>query len=161
LGWRWGREFVFFHTFYWSCGWRFETILNMTTSSFLSGFSRPMLCVVAALVCLDRGKPREALDRLEALFPGERQRADVLAVEVAAFLMLGRTAEARVIAEMAIDAFHGEVRAICAITAVVDDEVALEDVRDVIFSRDLINGVLAMAVAAQDHHEKTDPRLPS
>ena len=132
-----------------------------TASSFFYRFSRPMLCVVTALACLDRGRPLEALDRLETLFPSERQRADVLAVEVAAFLMLGRMAEARVIAEMAIDAFYGEVRAICAITAVVDDQVALEDVRDVIFSRDLINGVLAMAVAAQAHNEKTDPRLPS
>lgn len=132
-----------------------------TASSFFYRFSRPMLCVVTALACLDRGRPLEALDRLEALFPSERQRADVLAVEVAAFLMLGRMAEARVIAEMAIDAFCGEARALCATTATVDEEVALENVRDVIFSRDLINGVLAMVVEAQCHNKEAEPRLVS
>jgi hypothetical protein len=43
----------------------------------------------------------------------------------------------------------------------VDEEVALENVRDVIFSRDLINGVLAMVVEAQCHNKEAEPRLVS
>lgn len=106
----------------------------------------------------------EALDCLEALFPGERLCSDVLAVEVAAFLMLGRMAEARVIAEMAIDAFYGEAcvtHAMCATMTGADEETALECARHVIFSRDLINGVLAMVVEAQHQNEETGLGLAS